>query len=80
MITAAIDTGALVKMLYSSLLAGIGVSVMFSVAVLGATRSADMRRAKRGGAALAYATLAIFGLLITTRVVVYGLILLTRKG
>ncbi len=80
MITAAIDTGALVKMLYSSLLAGIGVSVIFSVAVLGATRSADMRRVKRGGAAMAYATLAIVGLLITTGVVVYGLILLTRKG
>ena len=80
MIIGAIDTGALVKMLYSSLLAGIGVSVIFSVAVLGATRSADMRRLKRGSAAVAYATLAILGLLITTGVVVYGLILLTRKG
>ena len=39
-----------------------------------------MRRVKRGSAAVVYATLAILGLLITTGVVVYGLILFTRKG
>jgi hypothetical protein len=77
---AAIDGGALLKMLYSSLLGGIGVSVIFSLTVLGAIRSTDMRRSGRGGVAVAYAALATVGLLLTTAIVVYGLILVGRKG
>ena len=77
---AAIDGGALLKMLYSSLLAGIGVSVIFSLTVLGAIRSTDLRRSGRGGTAVAYAALAAAGLVLTTAVVVYGLILVAHKG
>jgi hypothetical protein len=77
---AAIDTTALLKMLYSSVLAGVGVTVVFSVTVLGAIRASDMRRARRAGAAVAYGALAAIGLLVSTGIVAFGLILLTRKG
>ena len=80
MIAALIDTGALAKMLYSSLIAGVSIAVVFSIAVLGATRSGDMRRAHRSGAATAYAVLAALGLILTTAIVVYGLILVARKS
>ena len=53
MIAGAINTHALLKMAYSSLLAGVGVTVVFSIAILGATRSSEMRRAHRAGAATA---------------------------
>jgi hypothetical protein len=79
MTRAAIDFTALGKMLYSSLLAGIGVSVIFSVVILGTVRSADLRRANRPAAAAAYALLATVGLVLVAAVVVYGLILVAHK-
>ena len=79
MIRAAIDTTALLKMLYSSLLASLVVAVVFSTALLGAIRASDMRRAGRGVAATAYAVLAAVGVLVAGGVIVYGLVLITDK-
>jgi hypothetical protein len=78
-IAAAINTHALVKMFYSSLIAGIGVAVVFSLAIVGAARSGEMRREHRTGAAVAYTALAAVGLLLAAGMVIYGLILLTHK-
>jgi Na+/H+-dicarboxylate symporter len=80
MITGLIDTAALAKMLYASLIAGVSIAVVFSIAILGATRSSDMRRANRTGAATAYAVLAVVGLTLSAAIVVYGLILVARKS
>jgi Na+/H+-dicarboxylate symporter len=79
MIRATIDTAALLKMLYSSLLASLVVAVVFSTALLGAIRASDMRRAGRGGAAAAYAVVAAVGVLIAGGVIVYGLVLIAHK-
>lgn len=70
----------LLKMFYSSLVAGVGISVVFSAAILGAVRSAELRRAGRTATATAYAVLAASALLISAAVVVYGLILVGHKG
>lgn len=80
MIRAAIDTSALLKMVYSSLLASIFVAVVFSTALLGAIRASDMRRAGRAAAATAYTVLAAVGLLLAGGVIVYGLLLIARKS
>jgi hypothetical protein len=80
MIHAAIDSGALLKMLYSSAIAGVTVTVVFSLAILGATRSSEMRRAGRTGAATAYAALAGVGLLAAAAIAVYGVILVAHKS
>jgi hypothetical protein len=66
-------------MIYSSLLAGLSVSIVVSLAIYGVTRSSDMRRLHRGGAATAYGILALIAAVLTAALVVYGLILLTRK-
>jgi hypothetical protein len=79
MILAGIDSGALLKMLSASLLAGVGVAVIFSLVILGATRASDMRRERREGASVAYAALAVVCLVLSSAIVVYGLILVTRK-
>jgi hypothetical protein len=79
MIAGLIDTHALLKMLYSSLAAGVGVAVVFSVAVHGVIRSTDMRRSHRAVAAAAYAALAAVGLLLAVSAVIYGLVLVARK-
>jgi hypothetical protein len=80
MTRAAIDTAALLKMVYSSLLASITIAVVFATAILGAIRASEMRRAHRGVAAVAYATVAVVGVVFAASVIVYGLVLITRKG
>lgn len=77
---AAINGAALLRMVYASVLAGIGIVVVFSFTILGAIRSTDMRRDGRSGVAAAYAALATVGLLLTAGIVVLGLVLVTRKG
>jgi hypothetical protein len=77
---ALIDTHALLKLAYSSLIAGVAVAVIFSVAILGAIRSGDMRRAHRSAAATAYAALAVVGVLGTVAIIVVGLILVAQKS
>jgi hypothetical protein len=80
MIRATIDTAALLKMLYSSLLASIAIAVIFSTTVLGAIRATDRRRANRNAAAAAYGALATVGVLLATGIIVYGLTLMARKS
>lgn len=77
---ASIDVAALAKMFYSSLAAGVGVAIVFSIAIFGATRSSDMRRSGRSGAATAYAALGVVGLILAAGIVVYGLILVAHKS
>ena len=75
-----IAASALFKMFYSALGAGVGVSIVFSIAILGAVRSTDLRRSGRTTAAAGYALLAGCALLLSGAVVVYGLILLGHKS
>jgi len=55
----AVDTGLLWQVVWVSLLAGIGISALFSLVILGGARAGDARRAGRDGAALAYAAFAL---------------------
>lgn len=80
MIRAAIDSGALLKMLYSSLAASIGLTIVFATAILGAVRASELRRANRSAAATAYAVLAAVGIALAVGVVVYGLVLVAHHS
>jgi hypothetical protein len=73
-------TAPLLKMTYSSLIAGLSVAVVFSVAVFGVIRSSDMRRANRAGASARYATLGLVALLAAAAIAVGGLIVVIHKG
>jgi hypothetical protein len=77
---ATIDAHLLLRVLYTGLLAGVGVCVVFSLAVYGMTRSSDLRREQRPVAAAGYALLGLVGLTSTAALIVYGLILLARKS
>jgi hypothetical protein len=76
---AAIDTGALIQVVWASLLAGIGVTLTFSLVVLGSTRSAAARRRGSDGAALAYGVLAALALGAFVAGVIFGLIIMLSK-
>ena len=56
--TAIVDGHALLELVYVSLLAGVGVCVVYAVAVVGITRAQEARRANRHRRAALYALLA----------------------
>jgi len=59
MIVLAVDTHLLWQVIWVSLLAGVGISALFSLVILGGARAGDARRAGRPGAAAVYAGLAL---------------------
>lgn len=73
-------TAALLKMVYWSLIAGISVAVVFSIAIFGVIRSSDMRRANRAGASARYASLGLLALLASVAIAIGGLIVIVHKG
>lgn len=79
MTTAAIDWGRLFELVWGSMLAGAAVAAAFSLLILGATRASDMRRADRGGAAIAYIALAAVAALAFAGSVVFGISVIVSK-
>jgi len=74
-----IDVDALWQTVWTAAVAGVGVSVVFSVAVLGGTRSLERRREERSGSAAAYGVVALLGVAGTLAAVVFGVLLITTK-
>jgi hypothetical protein len=68
----AVDTHLLLQVIWVSLLAGVGISALFSLVILGAARAGEARRTGDGGAAAAYAALAVVALLLFAVGVVVG--------
>jgi hypothetical protein len=76
----AVGAGQLFDVVWVSVLAGVGITVAYSFAVLGGARSAEARRAGRGGAALAYGALAAFALAVFAAAVVFGVHTMLTKS
>jgi len=74
-----VDTQALLKTIVASAVAGVGVTLIFSLAILGASRFADMNRDGRPVAAVAFGALAVVALAAATAAVTIGIIVMTRK-
>jgi hypothetical protein len=67
----AVDGHLLLQVVWVSLVAGVGISALFSFVIVGSARASDARRAGRTGAAFAYAT---FGL-VTFALFAVGVVL-----
>ena len=74
-----VDWGTIGKVVAASLVAGVGVTLAFSIAVLGATRSVEMRRDRRGTEASMFAALGIFGAAVCVGAIVFGIIVMSSK-
>jgi uncharacterized membrane protein YhaH (DUF805 family) len=79
MLATVVDFDALWQTIWTAAVAGVGVVVVYSLAVLGASRSLDMQRARRGGRSAAYGVLALLGAAGTLAAVAFGIALITRK-
>jgi predicted RND superfamily exporter protein len=79
MIATVVDWEALLDVVVASLAVGIGVTITFSLSILGTTRFAEMRRDHRRAEEIAYGTLAGVGLAVTLAAVVFGIVVMTSK-
>ncbi len=74
-----VDTKALLETVVASLIAGVGITMIFSMAIAGAALFADARRHGRpvlaGGAAL----MMVVGLAATAAAIAFGIVVMTSK-
>ena len=74
-----VETKELLQTVAASVIAGLGVTVVFSIAVYGATRFVDLSRDQRTiGAGVAIVT-AVLALLACVAAVVFGILVMTSK-
>ncbi len=74
-----VETKELLQTVVASLIGGVGVTVVFSVAIWGVARFADLSRSERPLAAGAAATLAALALAVTMAAVTFGIVVMTRN-
>ena len=76
---AAVDFHALGQVVWVSLVAGVGVTVLFSLVVYGADKAGDARRAGQDGHALAYGVVAVAAMVVFSAAVIIGVIVMLHK-
>ncbi|MDX6663278.1 MAG: hypothetical protein QOG09_1380, partial [Solirubrobacterales bacterium] len=74
-----VDTASLLKTVAASFAAGVGVTLVFSVAIYGATRFADFGREDRRFAAFVAGSVALLALAACAAVVVLAIVVMTSK-
>jgi hypothetical protein len=74
-----VETKELLETVVASVVAGVGITVIFSVAIWGVARFADLSRNERPIAAGAAATLAVLAGLVTLGAVAFGIVIMSSK-
>ena len=74
-----VDTDALLKTIVAAFVAGVGVTFIFSLAILGASRFVDLSRDRRGVEAIAFGVLALVAFVAALAVVTVGIIVMSQK-
>jgi hypothetical protein len=78
-VIAAIDTDALLELVWAAPLAVLAVTVSFGMVVHGTTRAIESSRDGRSMAAGMHAVVALAGAALFLAAVVFGLVIVTRK-
>jgi hypothetical protein len=71
--TASVDTGKLLELIWASGLAGVSVTVCFSLLIVGITRAGESRRRGRSAVATAYGALSVVAALAFFGGVAFGI-------
>ncbi|HWO15630.1 MAG TPA: hypothetical protein VNM89_02845 [Solirubrobacterales bacterium] len=74
-----IETKEMLQTVLASVIAGVGITVVFSVAIWGAARFADLNRNERPLAAGAAAAVGVLALLVTLGGIALGIVVMTSK-
>ena len=78
-LAAIVDGADLLEVLWVSFAAGLGVTTVFAIGIVGATRTADMRRDGHVGGAVAYGALAVLAALGVVAAVVFAIVVMANK-
>jgi hypothetical protein len=79
MIATIVEGKEMLETIVASLLAGVGVTFAFSVAIWGVGRFADLSRSERHAAAAMAATATALALAVVAAAVVFGVVAMTSK-
>lgn len=79
MLASLVDTHALIRVILYALVAGVGVTAVFSFGIVGVARYDEIRRTGRRGSAAAYMALALTAAVIVIVVVVEAIVVMTKK-
>jgi hypothetical protein len=79
LIGSVVDWSSLGKLVWTASLAGIGVTLIFSIAILGATRAVDSSRDGRPGGVAVFGVLGLAALAVVAAAVVYGIVVMAQK-
>jgi hypothetical protein len=79
MLATIVDTSALWQTIVAAFVAGVGTTLVFSLAILGVARLAEANRQGRSVQSAVFAALALLGLLATAAAIVFGVIVMTTK-
>lgn len=79
MIATIVDTGDLLEVVWVSLVAGIGVTAAFGLAIVGSSRATELGREGRPGEALLFGAMGALAMAAVIAAIVYGIVVLTDK-
>jgi hypothetical protein len=80
MIAAIVETGKMLKVVLYSLIAGVGIAVVFGAGVSGAASLLDALREHRTVAGAAWGVLTVICLVVAAAVIVLGVVVMTTKS
>lgn len=78
-IATVVDWDALLKTVVAAFISGVGITLVFSLAIFGVARFADLSRDGRPAAASAFIVLSVVALTTVAAGVVIGIIVMTAK-
>ena len=79
MFATVVEVQELWRTVVAAVVSGVGITIVFSLAIYGATRFADTRRDERPLASTAAGLLTVLALAATVASVVLGLVVMTSK-
>jgi len=74
-----IDVGDLINVIWTAIVSGLAVCIVFSFAIVGFARATDSRRERPGVTTVGYFALAILAFGAVMALVVFGVIVMTSK-
>jgi hypothetical protein len=78
-IATVVDTEALIDTVLAAVVSGLGITLVFSLAIFGVSRFAELGRERRTSAAVAYGALAVLAGLAFAAAITVGIIVMTQK-
>jgi hypothetical protein len=74
-----VDWGQLLEVIEAGLIAGVGISVAFSLVILGTVRAAEAQQQSRTGALIGYGVVALVAIVVCIGAVVFGVSTMLSK-